>query len=207
MPRKASSTTSSKKTTTRKRSVKTTSEELSGVVPLASEAKVTTSITAKKTRTRKVKTDPDLNSSTLNQILGGMDDELGFGLSGFAATGGNVEELKSAAAEVKSSRSKKTKSPKLSTSLWKLGIASSVAGDSISSAIEDFYNIYKQNTAKSPTGYADAVDNSIFGQYQNKDGGYKYLNNWTNIYKNYNEPDTKIPTLEIHNKYLKLFDN
>ncbi|AAP56676.2 hypothetical protein RUS47_01770 [Mycoplasmoides gallisepticum] len=206
MPKKASSTTNSKKTTTR-RSTKTTSEELSGVIPLANEAKVDMKITTKKTRTRKVKTDPDLNSSTLKQILGGIDDDLGFGLSNFAFAGGNVDDLKSVTAEIKSSKKAKTKSPKLGTSLWKLGIAANVAGDSISSAIEDFYNIYKQNTTKPPLGYAEAVDNSIFGQYRNRDGGFKYLNNWTNIYKNYNEPDTKIPTLELHNKYLKLFDH
>lgn len=116
MPKKASSTTNSKKTTTR-RSKKTTSEELSGVIPLANEAKVDMKITTKKTRTRKVKTDPDLNSSTLKQILGGIDDDLGFGLSNFAFAGGNVDDLKSVTAEIKSSKKAKTKSPKLGTSL------------------------------------------------------------------------------------------
>lgn len=54
MPKKASSTTSSKKTTT-KRSTKTTSEELSGVIPLANEAKVDMKITTKKQELEKLK--------------------------------------------------------------------------------------------------------------------------------------------------------
>lgn len=120
MPKKASSTTSSKKTTT-KRSTKTTSEELSGVIPLANEAKVDMKITTKKTRTRKVKTDPDLNSSTLKQILGGIDDDLGFGLSNFAIAGGNADDLKSVAAEIKSSKKPKQKALNLVLAYENLG--------------------------------------------------------------------------------------
>ncbi|WP_027122109.1 hypothetical protein [[Mycoplasma] imitans] len=217
MPRKAS-TTSSKKTTTKRstKANKTSSEELSGVEPLATQEKVVASSTTKRTRNKKVKSEVDLDSTTLKQLLGGMDDDIGFGLSNLAFNG-DIHDIKAAATELNSSKAKttristkstkKVKNTKLSTSLWKLGLAANVGGDSISSAIEDFYNIYKQNTTKPPLGYADAIDNSIFGQYQNRDGGFKYMNNWTSIYKNYNEPDTKVTTLEIHNKYLKLFDN
>ncbi|MDC4183354.1 hypothetical protein [Mycoplasma bradburyae] len=194
-----------------------------GAVLLPPDMKVMPTVVKKRGRPKKIKPDVDVESNLMKNLIGGIDDDLGFGISNFAI--GDNEFINSnslfdnrpkqeskqkvsasdSKTTKKSAANKNKKKSGLTGALWKVGIATSVAGDTLSSATEDFYNIYKQNTAKAPTNYSMAIDNSVFGQYRNHEGTFKYVNNWTNIYKTYKEPDTKIKTLDIHNKYLKLF--
>ncbi|QZX49423.1 hypothetical protein [Mycoplasma sp. E35C] len=225
MPRKSTKstktkrTTSTKKTTTtRKRKTKSSNLESTGIVPLAEGYKITPNVLDKTTKKKRT-TKPKINNvePNLNDLVYGFDDDLTFGLpsiglgdeinsvSNDLSSDANVKSNKKTGS-IKNAPNKSSKSLSKSTQFWRLGFVANIGLETISSGIEDIYNLWKQNNRKTPTGYKEATDNSLFGVYKNKEGSFKYVNNWTDIYKNYVEADTKIDKLEQHHNYIKLFD-